>query len=220
MFSICDSFILFICCLPWWWCHKPLFVHVPDWSNSPMGSTFDECFPMASSPNSRKPAAWWMEVKHSMGQAAQRARGKHKCFIWCMAGLFSPPHHRVNTNHLPVWRTWMRAQGSFQHSHALCSAVYSLARHPAARFGSESPCCAGESQSCHSGWCIWVPFAGDRQVLDIVLRLLQCPQHCVPWLSSELPTLQELRSCMELGARNKIRSLPLLGSQTQTKTFI
>lgn len=40
-----------------------------------MGSTFDECFPMASSPNSRKPAAWWMEAKHSMGQAAQRARG-------------------------------------------------------------------------------------------------------------------------------------------------
>lgn len=158
------------------------------------------------------------EAQHGTG--CTEGKGEHKCFVWCMAGLFSPPHHRVNTNQLPVWRTWTRAQGSFQHSHALCSAVYSLARHPAARLGSDSPCCAGESQSCHSGWCIWVPFADDRQVLDIVLCLLQCTRHCVPWLSSELPTLQELRSCVELGARNKIRSLPLLGSQTQTKTFI
>lgn len=48
-------------------------------------------------------------------------------------------------------------------------------------------------------------------MLDIVLCLLQCPCHCVPWISSELPNLQELRSSMELRAPNKNQEPPIAG---------
>lgn len=61
----------------------------------------------------------------------------HKHLIQNVAGLFSLPHCPVNKS-VPRVENLNETQGSFWHSHALCSAIYLLARHPAAWFGSES----------------------------------------------------------------------------------
>lgn len=97
-------------------------------------------------PQQQEACCWEVEMKHSSSFTAQDRlhgrQGGHKRLLQRRAGLFNLLNHPANTSQSLEWRTWTRAQGSCQHSHALWSAISFLARCPAAWRGLlESLCC-------------------------------------------------------------------------------
>lgn len=80
---------------------------------------------------------WSTDPPSWHGTGCMESKGGHKHFIQCLAGLFSLPHCPVNKS-VPRVENLNETQGSFWHSHALCSAISLLARHPAAQLDSES----------------------------------------------------------------------------------
>lgn len=160
---------------------------------------------MASFPGSGKPASGQMEMKHSRSSTAEdrshSRQGGHKHLVQERTRFFNLLNHPAKPSQSSEQRTWMRVQGTLQHSYALCSAISFLARCPMAwrRLLESLPCfsypaslcqggyqpavshfCASDNQSCHWGWCIWVSLAGDRQVWA------QCYHHHLLWFSCVL----------------------------------
>lgn len=84
-------------------------VSAPNPSNPPMGSTDSKRFPIASSPDSGKPAIRQMEMKHSGSFMAQdrlhSRQGGHKNLVLCRTGLFNLLNRPANTSQSSEQRT-------------------------------------------------------------------------------------------------------------------